>query len=236
MQAVAGQPFTTTLIDPAGISDTLGARVEVPVTRAIVSAYQLGTRDGALWSVTLDGPIDPGEYMLVWRTNDPEPPAFEAMLPLFVSATGVAVAADGEPFPLVDEDAIRPSTDEIALLSNTRTAGGGGGEINTFNEETDPTAQQVDTLIDQAVEAVLTQLPTRFSVDHYDRVQHAISLYTLLLLEGSFFREQLESSSTDLWRDLFTSTMTNLNTRIEEERRQARLLKQMEPRSGVVLA
>jgi hypothetical protein len=192
--------------------------------------------DGALWTVELEAPVAPGDYLLVWRTGDPEPPAFEAFVPLVVVAVGVEAVLT---FPEVDAAAVRPMVDDIATLANTRTAGGGGGEINEFNEDTDPTADQVETLIDQSVEAILAQLPTRFEAHHYERVQHAISLYTLILMEGSFFREQLESTNVDLWRTLLGNTMVGLQTRIEEERRQARLLGRMEPRpnpDGGVLA
>lgn len=230
MQVTAGQPFTSTLVDPAGLTNPLGARVEVPVTRAIVSAYQLATRDGAAWTVELDGPLEAGEYQLVWRTNDPEPPEFETFVPLIAVGAGVVVGASEDDFPLVDEEAVRPDVDDIANLANTRTAGGGGGEISQFTEDTDPTATQVEALIDRAVEAVLAQLPTRFAVSHYDRVQHAVELYTLVLGEGSFFREQLDSSSVDLWRSLLSQAMQGLTTRIEEERREARKLRRMEPR------
>jgi hypothetical protein len=230
MQAVAGQPFTTTLIDPAGISEPLGARVEVPVTRAIVSAWQQATLDGATWSVTLDAPVTPGEYLLVWRSGDPEPPVYETFLPLTVTASGVVVGASEDDFPLVNEEEVRPDVDDIANLANTRTASGGGGEISEFNEDTDPTATQVESLIDRAVEAVLAQLPTRFSTAHYERVRHAVELYTLVLGEGSFFSGQLDSSSVDLWRTLLSETMNGLRVRIEEERREARKLGRMEPR------
>jgi hypothetical protein len=189
------------------------------------------TLDGALWSVELDAPVDPGDYLLVWMTGDPEPPEFEAFLPLMVTAAALVADVD---FPTVDEGAVRPAVEKIANLANARTAGGGGGEISAFDETTDPTAAQVETLIDDGVEAVLAQLPLRFSTDHYDRVRHAVALYTLILMEGSFFREQVDSGSTELWRNLFSSAMASLNRRIEEERQQARLLGAMEPRAEVI--
>lgn len=230
MEAVVGQPFTTTLIDPAGSHPDLGARIEVPVTRAIVSAWVAASLDGSVWTATLEAPVTPGEYLLVWRDGGPEPPVFETFLPLIVVAAGVSVEAD---FPTVDEAEVRPTVGDIANLANSRTAAGGGGEISEFTDDTDPTADQVDGLIDQAVEAILAQLPTRFEVAHYERVRHAIALYTLILMEGSFFREQLDSGSVDLWRTLLGNTMLGLQTRIEEERRQARLLGRMEPRPNV---
>jgi len=56
LQVNVGDQITTTLADPpGGLPHPLGARVEVPVTRAIVCAYQLGTLADGVWTVVLDG-------------------------------------------------------------------------------------------------------------------------------------------------------------------------------------
>lgn len=79
MQAVIGQPLTVTLQAPPGITE-LGARLEAPGTRAVVSRYRRATLAGGLWIVTLDGPTTSGLVLLVWRTPDPEPPMFETFV------------------------------------------------------------------------------------------------------------------------------------------------------------
>jgi hypothetical protein len=62
----------------------LGARVEAPATRAILSYWRPATFDATLdaWKVTLEVPATPGPHVLVWRTRDPEPPEFELAVPL----------------------------------------------------------------------------------------------------------------------------------------------------------
>lgn len=78
MHVLREQPITvarSTAGVPAG--DRMGCRVEVPITRAIVSAWREAelSEDGGLWTVTLEAPVHAGEYVLVWRpgTSDPWP-------------------------------------------------------------------------------------------------------------------------------------------------------------------
>lgn len=65
----------------------LGARIEVPVTRAIVSYWRRARLDELTgeYVATLDAPPAAGEYNLVWRTGDPEPPAYETFIPLIAA-------------------------------------------------------------------------------------------------------------------------------------------------------
>lgn len=223
MQAVADQFFTATLVDPAGDITYLGARIEVPVTREIVSFWREATLTGATWSVDIEAPIDPGDYLLVWRTGDPEPPDYETFIPLHVIAAGVVVPV---PYDLVTAEDIRPTIEDIVALEQTRTAAGGGGEIREFTDSTRPSADEVENLIDQAVGAVLNQISeTRFSDAHFDGARHAAALYTAMLIEGGYFREGMDSSAVDLWRTLFNQAIVNLQGSIQEELRQARLLR-----------
>lgn len=67
----------------------MGARVEVPYTREIVASWMVATvedtGDALRWVVDLDPPaLGEGDYCLVWRTGDPEPPLMETFVPLMV--------------------------------------------------------------------------------------------------------------------------------------------------------
>lgn len=71
-----------------------GARIEVPITREIVSYWQLGVLTGATadtdayWTVTLESPVAAGDYCLVWVTQEAEEAGWpEHFEPLFVEAT-----------------------------------------------------------------------------------------------------------------------------------------------------
>lgn len=111
-------------------------------------------------------------------------------------------------------DALRPTVQEVALLERTRTAGGGGGDEITFTDSTRPTASEVDALIDQALQAILIELPEGFGPEFYDRARHMVALYTAILIEGSYFREQLDQGSVALWRDLLNTGMANLRAAV----------------------
>jgi hypothetical protein len=227
VQVTANENFTATLVDPAGDIEYLGARVEVPVTREIVSFWRVAELTGATWTVEMESPILPGDYLLVWRTGDPEPPDYETFIPLTVVAAGIVIPV---PFDVVTVEDVRPTIEDIVALEQTRTAAGGGGEIREFTDSTRPSSDEVENLIDQAVGAVLNQISEpRFSDGHFDGVRHAISLYTAMLIEGGYFREGLDSSAVDLWRTLFNQAIVNLQNSVQEELRQARLM-----RSGLV--
>lgn len=149
MQQVAGQPFTAKLaahLDAIGV----GARVEVPVTRALVAEWRpaaLTEPPAALaWDVPFgDGIVLPGEYQLVWRP-DGDPPAFEVFVPLTV----------------IHADAWAPTVDDVAKLCPAYTRHDidadeeqAGAEHGIFDESTDPTAADVQGYINAAVLEVI---------------------------------------------------------------------------------
>jgi hypothetical protein len=111
-------------------------------------------------------------------------------------------------------DALRPTVQEVALLERTRTASGDGGEELTFTDSTRPTASEVDALIDQALQAILVELPDGFSAEFYDRARHMVALYTAILIEGSYFREQIDQGSAALYRELLRTGMASLRAAI----------------------
>ena len=51
----------------------------------------------------------------------------------------------------------------------------------------------------------------------YGQIGHLIALYTAVLIEGSFFREQVNESQVALYRDLFTAGVEGVNTTIDNE-------------------
>lgn len=221
MYVAAGLPFTATLLDPGGISDAvnLGARVETPINRAIVSYWRAATLAGIVWSVELDAPLGVGEYELVW-VDDLDPPTFEGFVPLYATSADIAIGdgvGGGVQWPELDVNAITPSVDDVAALERTRTVDEGGNEQGTFTPDTRPTDSEVQALIDEAIPQVLAQLRPTFPESYYGQVTHSIALYTAILIEGSFFREQLNEGSVALWRNLFTTTLAGVSSGIEAE-------------------
>jgi hypothetical protein len=219
-----GDQITASIIDPAGglpAGLKLGARVETPYTRAIVSAYQRGTLANGQWTVTVDGVLEAGGYLFVWRTDDAEPPYYEVFLPIEIVPEG-ATSADGSGvYPPVDAEAIRPSTDDVATLERTRIVDPGGGDPGTFTADTHPTAAEVEKLIDAAIDDVMVLIPYAIDPRHYEQVRNAVTLYSAVLVESSYFREQMEEGSVALYREMYEATIASINARATEDDRSA---------------
>jgi hypothetical protein len=230
MQVTVGDNITTSLIDPAGDFDRLGARVEVPITEAIVSPYQDATLTGGLWTVTLDPILEPGDYLLYWMTPD-SPATFREPVPLTaLSAQQQASTGELPDFPPVDPDQVTPTVQEVADIDRTRAIDDTGDEVENFGSTTRPTDTDVSRLITQAVGGVLGQLRFSFPPDYYDDVRHMVCLYTAILIEGSFFKEQVTNSSAVLtWRTMLEDGLKTLNESIDYELSQWRLMQRIEP-------
>jgi hypothetical protein len=130
------------------------------------------------------------------------------------------------PVPPIDPALVRPSVEEVSILERTRTvgltSGGLGGDtsasdVTVFGTDTRPTAAEVELIIDQAVEAVVAQVPPAVPVVYYGQIRHFAALYAAVLIEGSFFRESLDEGSVDLYRDLLTVGVPRLAAAIEDE-------------------
>lgn len=137
----------------------------------------------------------PGTYLIRWVT--PTATAEEALIVSTVSA-------------------IRPTVPEVAALVRTRTSGPGGNEASSFTTTTRPTIIEADALIDQALEAILTQLPTVIGTRFYAQTRHMVSLYAAILIEGSYFREQLDAGAVELYMRLLEMGMASLRAAVED--------------------
>jgi len=112
--------------------------------------------------------------------------------------------------------AIRPTVSEVAALEHTRLTTSGSGKATTFNSQTTPTADQAERLISQATELVLGDLPTRIPTQFQGRVRGLIALQAAILVETSFYREQLDSGSVAVYERLLTTGSTSVTSAIEE--------------------
>lgn len=235
MYVTADSEFTATLLSPGGLGHLrLGARIEVPVTRAIVGYWRPAHLSGSIWQVELQAPplapaggsgTDPalscalaaGEFQLVWMDDAPTP-AVEIFVPLHTyTGSGAGIGDTLVDWPEPDLEEIRPSVDDVALLVRTRTYTEGVVEHAELTDETRPPVEEVQRLIDQSVPVVLMQLRPRFPEAVYGQVSYAIALYTAIIIEGSYFREQLTESQVALYRDLYNQLITGIGTFIENE-------------------
>lgn len=178
MQAVAEQTFIAELPAPADVTE-LGARIEVPVTREIVAAYTMALRLEAVWRVELVAPPAPGDYLIVWRTPDPEPPFYESFVPLTVTTEAAAGA--------LGTDAWTPSLEDVARLvpAYTRTAiDAGGTEQNTFTSGTNPTADEVAGYITAAVREITGRVGTTVPLESLGLAQTTAAWHVAAAIEA----------------------------------------------------
>lgn len=217
MQVVAGQTFTATLVTNGAVAG-LGARIEQPVTRAILDAWEAAVRDAdtGVWSVTLDAPGAAGEYQLVWRTMDGEPPAYEYFVPL----TTVLVA----PVTGDDPDAWKPTLADIARVTPAYTRGGfddddvqAGAEQATFTTTTSPNAAHVTALIDLACAEVMG----RVGVEIPGRL-HGLAKATATWHVAAAISSGKMPAGTDDAAGEYRSYISNYRASLDELARQAR--------------
>jgi hypothetical protein len=226
-QVPVGAQITASLADPPGglYGNVLGARVEVPITRAIVSAYQRATLSAGVWTVVLEGVLAAGAYNFVWRTDDAEPPYYEAYIPLSISGTGANGDGDGGvSFPDIDPTSITPSSTDVAILERTRIVEPGGSDPGDFTATTHPTITEVEALIQHAIDITLNLIPSQIDPRHYETVERAVAIQTASLIEASYFREQANEGSLAYYRDLFDDAIQAINVRVTEDYRQAALV------------
>ena len=99
-------------------------------------------------------------------------------------------------FPPVDPGTVRPTVDDVAKLARTRTIDqDSGDDVAAFTPATRPTDSDVEDLIDQATDDELARLPAAIDPQFYASIRAVIAKRVAILVETSFFRVQLESSS-----------------------------------------
>jgi len=113
-------------------------------------------------------------------------------------------------------DEITPTQQMVADLVRTRLVTEGGYAADTFTPDTYPTDTQAQRLIDQAANAIWTQLPGSVAEPWAAAGQHLSALYAAILIEGSFYREQLTDDQVQLYRDLLMQGIRGLGSAMGE--------------------
>jgi hypothetical protein len=130
---------------------------------------------------------------------------------VFLAPGGIEQPTD----PLPPEDAtpgLRPSVSEVASRVPRRTKENmtGGREVGTFTSKTSPTAEQVEDHITDAVDEVTGKIGTPTAGSKLERrARGAISLYAAMLIELTYFPEQVQTN-----RSPFTALERLYNSRI----------------------
>jgi hypothetical protein len=89
----------------------------------------------------------------------------------------------------------RPTVDDVALLLRARTKDQFGNEVGTFDDDTRPTAAQVEEQIDAAFALILTRLPSpeQLADELLPAVASVVAYRAALRIEKSYFPEQVRS-------------------------------------------
>lgn len=161
-----------------------------------------------------------GRWDYRWETDEPQS-AEEGMLMVREGAFSA------------DPPQWRPSLAQVGSISRSRTRVPMGEEQGTFTDETRPTADEVQTLIErQAVPRVASRLSTvttdcELNADLIQRATDLAALFTSMLIELSYYPEQVSEGNSpygrykELWDEDMKSFLSDVedfcNTSIEGE-------------------
>lgn len=120
--------------------------------------------------------------------------------------------------PVDGIDCIRPTVQMVADLVRVRVVHEGAEtqSVNVFDDTTFPTEEDVERLIDQGTAAIWTQVPGSLAEPWPPAAQHLAALYVAILIETSYYREQLTDDMVSMYRDLLTSGIKGLGASVEE--------------------
>jgi len=110
----------------------------------------------------------------------------------------------------------RPTVDDVALLIRARTKDSMGNEVGTFDDETRPTADQVEEQIDAAVALVGMRLPAPENLPDnlMPAVASVVAYRAALRVEKSYFPEQVRSDRS-AYDQLLAEYTTDLEALVE---------------------
>lgn len=217
MLATLGDNVVATLVAPSVLpAARMGARIETPYTRAIAAYWREAAYDpvAGLWTVVLDSPPTAGEWNLVWRTGDPEPPEMEVFIPLSVTTGGV-LASGGL---MEDPPAWAPSVDKVAEVTPAYTVGGfdddaeqAGGEQLTYTDDTSPSRTHVEGLILGACQEVAGRVGVPIPERRYGLARQTAVWHTAAQIAATKM-----PAGTDDARGEYSSHIANFRASLDE--------------------
>jgi LPS O-antigen subunit length determinant protein (WzzB/FepE family) len=97
-----------------------------------------------------------------------------------------------------------PTLEQVAALIRARTRDSGGQETGTFSADTEPTADEVNDVIAQALSDVEDDIGSDIPEPALDGAKRLAALRTAMLVELTFFPEQLEAGTNNQYDRLKT--------------------------------
>lgn len=127
--------------------------------------------------------------------------------------------------PIVDLADIswRPSLSDVGKIDMARTRNGVGVNIGTFNIDTQPTADQVNDLIDKAVNDLRPFFGTDIPADLVQSAQDVAAIRTAMYIELSFFGTEIAQNRSPFpeYKALFKEKYPDVVSAIEAEEKGA---------------
>lgn len=186
---------------PTGLVGTLGVRVENEANEVITPRTTAGIVEFATGNYRIDITF-PDERGYVYVIADVS--GVEASEAFFVTRN--------LPESPTGDVAWAPTVDEVAAYVRARTKVSGNIEVGTFTDKTRPTKEEVELLIEQAVDHVGGALGIEPCSEALQRdARRAAALYTAILIEVSYFPETSSNSGSSavrleaLWKDRIKS-------------------------------
>jgi hypothetical protein len=105
-----------------------------------------------------------------------------------------------------------PTVGDIGNLMRSRTKDSVGNEIGTFTDKTRPKYEQVVEVIRTATDDVISETDTDIPAEAYRLARTAIKYKAAMLIELSYFPEQVQPSHSpyEHYRQLYMDAMKNL--------------------------
>lgn len=175
-----GQQFTADAdVGRTGLAGIIGVTIRttdgtVITARTTAGITETAAGSGVYEKTDLIGPNDPGsDYELYWDDG--------ATPPAYATEELEVVGAEW-----------RPSIAAVSALEHSRTTVL-GEEVGIFNDDTEPTATQVNNLITIAVADVRSAVGISIPDKYFDDARAAAALRAASLVESSYFPREIDS-------------------------------------------
>jgi hypothetical protein len=180
----------------SGLLGTIGIQIQdgegnVVVVRTTDDIVESPAGSG-IYTATLTSPEDAGQYIVIWDTG--------IISPETTTAETLTVATTTSTL-LPSEEGWMPTVNTVAILLRARTQDDDGNEIGNFTADTRPTGDEVQTFIALSAGNLYSCAGPWLPEGLWPMSQFAIALGACLLIEQSYWPEQINTDQSP-WRQL----------------------------------
>lgn len=194
-----------------GRTGDVGARLmDPPQNVTIIARWTDGIVESppgsGVYVTSFPAPIAAGDYMIVWEIDEASG----------TWATEEMTVSAAPPAPVAE--AATPTVAEVGSLLRARTKDNVGNELGTFTPNTRPREDAVLSLIQQAANEVGMRVGFETPAVVWPSVRWMIALRAAMLIELSYFPEQVRSdkSAYDRYERMYNSQIDALEEAVRE--------------------